>query len=148
MKKILNVSKYTFNPANKTVDFSLIPDFSLNRLYGIVNVTQNALIYAPGATGLGISSINGEVITLQYNTTSHSTSDVLNIYYETEEGSFENNAPQEKGGYLEDSNEKLTSILVELRVLTTLLQQIGSGYTLAGNGDLDQLRTDLLKELN
>lgn len=144
MKKILNVSKYTFNPANKTVDFSLIPDFSLNRLYGIVNVTQNALIYAPGASGLGVSSVQGDVVTLQYDTTSHKTTDVLNIYYETTDASFENNSTLEMGGNLQDSSEKLSSILIELKLMNTLLFQIGAGYNMNSIGfNLDALRKDM-----
>ena len=77
--KILLDFKPLFNPTNKTLDFSLLPNFDIKKLYAVINVTQNTPIYIPGASGYGISSISGPLITLAFDTTSHSASDSLKI---------------------------------------------------------------------
>ena len=73
-----------FTPASKTLDFSAFNDgesFSLSRLYAVINVTRKTLIFAAGTTGLG-GTLSAGVVTLEFDTTSHSAGDVLNVIYD------------------------------------------------------------------
>ena len=115
MKKLINFTPQ-FNPTNKTLDFGAWSNFDINKLYAVINVTRNQILYAPGAPNLGISSISGSVITLSYDTSSYSSSDILNVYYEAEPG-YESNTPKEMGGNLQNIAETLNQILVELKVM-------------------------------
>lgn len=74
----------TFDPALKTVDFSGFSGFELDRLYAIINITRNKIIYAVAQTGLGQSSFASNVITLQFDTSTHSSSDILMIIYDNQ----------------------------------------------------------------
>jgi hypothetical protein len=121
MKQLLSF-KPVFNPTAKTLDFSAYPGFSINKLFGVINVTQGTPIYAPGTPTIGTTSINGSVITLQYDTSAHSASDVLNIYYDTAAG-YESNTPLERGGQLQMMQETMDQTLVELKVMNLILAQ-------------------------
>jgi hypothetical protein len=81
-KEFVNYS-YVFNPSLKTIDLSSIPNFDIKLLANITNLTiGNTHIYVAGAeTGLGYSSLAGNVITLQYDTTSMNSTDELLIQY-------------------------------------------------------------------
>lgn len=136
MKQLLQF-KPNFLPATQQVDFSNWPGFTITKLYAIINVTQNAPIYVAGAPGLGATSTAGSVITLAYNTTTHSTSDVLNIYYETAPG-WESNTPRETGGQLQQIQETLNQLLIEMQVQSLILAQ-GLNINI---DDVTQLRND------
>lgn len=141
MKQLLGF-KPQFNPTNKTLDFSAWSNFSINKLYAVINVTRNQIIYAPGAPNLGTSSIVGSIITLSFDTSSHSSSDILNVYYDAAPG-FESNAPMEMGGKLQEIDETLTNILTELRLTNFLLSE-GFSRTVSINTDeLQRLREDI-----
>ena len=108
-----------------TLDFSQLPGFQGDLLYGVINVTRNQIIYAPGTTSYG-GYWTGSVLTLNFNTSTHATNDELNIYYETAIGSgqlntFVNNDAKERGGMLEAHYILLYQILTELKVQTFLL---------------------------
>ena len=118
MKQLLNFTPQ-FNPTNKTLDFSALSNFDINKLYAVINVTRNQIIYAPGAPNLGLSSLSGSIITLSYDTSSYSSSDILNVYYDTATG-YESNTPMEFGGQLQMMQETLSQILVELKVMNYL----------------------------
>lgn len=82
MKRAI-VTGYTFTPATKTLDFSSISGFNARSLVGVVNVTQKVMIYGVGITGKGYTSLTGgNVFVLQYDTTSHSSGDILYIIYD------------------------------------------------------------------
>ena len=120
--KNLSAFQPAFNASAKTVDFSLMHGFNVDRLYAIINITRNQAIYIPGAPGLGVTGIVGSTITLSYDTSAHDNTDQLNIYYDTN-NSLENNTAKESGGNLEDQTELLSRILIELRVTNTLLRE-------------------------
>ena len=105
MKQLVQF-KPQFSPSNKTLDFSAFPLFNIQNLYAVINVTQNTPIFIPGASGYGVSSISGNIITLQYNTSTHSSSDILNVYYDTQYNNIANN-PVELGGQLQSIKEYL-----------------------------------------
>ena len=86
MKILVGVDKgsYTFNASGQTVTLSGIPNISLTQLLLITNVTSNEIIYSPVISGKG-GSISSNVITLDFNTTSMSNSDDLQIFVHLDE---------------------------------------------------------------
>jgi hypothetical protein len=135
--KILTAFTPAFNATSKTVDFSLMQGFVVDRLYAIINVTRNQPIYIAGAPGLGLTNIVGSKLTLSYDTSSHDNTDQLNIYYDAV-NIAEDNAVKETGGNLDDINEVLSRILVELRVMNNMLKE---GLNI--KDELPQLRFDI-----
>lgn len=137
MKQLLSFTP-AFNPTAKTLDFTgYQPGFNINKLYAVINVTSNTPIYIAGAPGLGVTAVNGSVITLAYATGSFSSTDKLNIYYDTNAG-YESNTPVEYGGQLQLMQETMNSVLQELRVMNIILAQ---GLNI--NDDIDGLRNDV-----
>lgn len=82
MKQAL-ITGYVFNASANTIDLSSIDDFDIRRLYAIINVTKNQIIYAVGTPTFGLASIAGNVLTLVYNTSTMSNTDSLLIVYDT-----------------------------------------------------------------
>jgi hypothetical protein len=141
MKSLLDF-KPSFDPVNKTLDFSLYPNFSISKVYAIINITRNTAIYIPGASGLGLSSVSGSVITLSFDTTSHASSDVINVFYNVESLDNQVNVAIEKGGNLQSINETLTQILTELQVHSIILLDHLHRNSLTAN-DLQKIREDI-----
>ena len=119
--------------------------FNINKLYAIINVTQGVPIYIAGAPGLGFSSLgNGlggtsdSVITLQFNTASHNSSDLLNIYYDVSSG-VESNTPTETNGQLQLMQESMNQVLVELKTMNFILAQ---GLNI-NKDDIQSIRDDI-----
>jgi len=130
MTKTLLDFKPSFDPVLRTLDFRLFPDFTVSKLFAVINVTQNTPIYIPGASGYGISSINGQIITLSYDTSLHSASDILNVYY------------SEKENISLSGDDTLKSILTELRVHSIILIEHLHRPSLSMN-DLIKIRNDI-----
>lgn len=88
MKQLLGTDttgSYTFDPAGKTITFSgLKQAITLANILLITNVTQNTIIYNFADATTGAVSFNNNVLTLDYNTTSMSASDVLQIFLDLE----------------------------------------------------------------
>ena len=83
MKKAISFSP-TFNPTAKTLDFTaLAGGFALDKLYAVIDVTQNQIIYAVGQPAYGYAGLTGSVLTLAYNTAAFSSSDILLVLYDT-----------------------------------------------------------------
>ena len=130
MTKTLLDFKPSFDPVLRTLDFRLFPDFTVSKLFAVINITQNTPIYIPGASGYGISSINGQLITLSYDTSSHSASDILNVYY------------SEKENITLSNDETLKAMLTELRVHSIILIEHLHRPSLSMN-DLIKIRNDI-----
>lgn len=147
MKKLVTISPI-FDPANRTLDFSTYPEFEFKRVYAVINVTRNTPIYIPGATGYGIdasaSSINPYIVTLSFDTTSHSATDQLNVYYETPHDSYDSTDPSQQS--LESIHEVLHMILLEMRVHTILMSEGFNGRLL--KEDTENIRNVLLQEID
>jgi hypothetical protein len=121
-----------------TLDFSTYAGvFDANKLYAVINVTQNTPIYVAGAPGLGFTAIAGPVVTLGFNTSTYNTNDLLNIYYDVAPG-YESNTPAEFGGFNQEQSETLNQILVELKAMNLILAQ---GLNI-NKDDVDALRSD------
>lgn len=82
------LKNYTFDPATGTI--AVLNNYSLNELLVITNVTDNVIIYnfadaTKGATTSYSSSTDKTTITLTYNTSTMSSTDVLQIYVDSGE---------------------------------------------------------------
>lgn len=80
MKRLIT-STYTFDASARTVNFSVV-NFDIKKLYAIMNITRNQVIYALGTPAFGVSAIAGSTITLVFDTTAHDDADVLGIIYD------------------------------------------------------------------
>lgn len=131
-----------------TLDFTQVPGFQPDLLYGVINVTRNQIIYAPGSTTYG-GTFAGPILTLAFNTSSYATNDELNIYYETQPTGTSiipwlNNQSVERGGMLESHNILLTQILAELKVHTFILSE---GFRVS-HQDIDFARNDAMNPVS
>lgn len=79
MKKL--ISNYTFNPAARTISFTDYTSIDLEGMLLITNVTDNQIIYNFADPCFG-GGVNGNTVTLTYDTTSMSNTDALQIYYD------------------------------------------------------------------
>lgn len=88
MKRLLGTDvagNYAFNSTAKTVTFSgLSQTITLANILLITNVTRNTIIYNFADVATGAASFNNNELTLTYDTTSHSNSDVLQIFLDLE----------------------------------------------------------------
>lgn len=93
MKQAITPS-YTFTPSAKTLNLSGISNFSISKLYAVINLASSQLIYASGSSGLGYTNLVGTTITLAFNTTSMNASDPLMIIYDvTGQDTMANSVP-------------------------------------------------------
>ena len=145
MKKLVTISPL-FDPANRTLDFSTYPEFEVKRVYAVINVTRNTPIFIPGAAGYGInasaSSINPNILALSFDTTSHSATDQLNVYYETPHDGYDSTDPNSEN--LKAIHEVLHSMLVEMRVQTILMSEGFYGRLM--REDSDNIRFEVSEE--
>lgn len=82
MKK--KIDNYIFIPSERKIVFPDFDNIDLSSLLLIVNVTRSEVIYS-FADAERSGTVNGNVITLTYDTTSMSSDDKLLIYYEVPE---------------------------------------------------------------
>lgn len=117
MKHLLGTDitgSYTFNPGAKTVAFSGLPqNITLSNILLITNVTRNTIIYNFADTATGAVSFNNNVLTLTYNTASHSASDVLQVFLDVES----------KEESLHDLLRRMNKLLESNAVVDTRLRQ-------------------------
>lgn len=73
---------YIFNATARTLDLTAISSFDIKKLFAIINLDRQEIIYAVGSANQGFTSISGAIITLAYNTSTHSNSDRLQIIYD------------------------------------------------------------------
>ena len=131
----------SFNPilrpgaaGSGTIDFSGMPGFSFDKVYAIVNATRAIPLYIAGVSGYNVSTSSAyNILTItNIDTSSHSTSDTINVYYEMSPINHEaigaqstvgTNDSMERGGQLQSLHEKLDSVLVELKLMNEVLIQ-------------------------
>lgn len=79
----IQITNYTFDPVAKTVTFKDFSSISLESVLLIVNVSVNEIIYnfANPATG---GSASGNILTLDFDTSSMNSTDKLLIYYDSD----------------------------------------------------------------
>jgi hypothetical protein len=94
MKKLLGTDirgSYTFDPIAKTIAFSnLASNITLENILLINNATANTVIYTfAGGTTKGQTSFTNNVLTLDFNTSSMSATDKLQIYLDVDAATFD-----------------------------------------------------------
>ena len=75
----IKLDNYTFNPAAKTVTFTDYASLDLSDVILITNVTDGTIIFNFASPNL-VGSVVANVLTLNYDTTSMSSTDKLAIY--------------------------------------------------------------------
>lgn len=75
----IKLDNYTFNPAAKTVTFTDYTALNLSDVILITNVTDGTIIFNFASPNL-VGSVDTNVLTLNYDTTSMSSTDKLAIY--------------------------------------------------------------------
>jgi hypothetical protein len=89
MKKL--VSNYSFNAAAKQITLSDYTSVDLESLLLITNVTNNTIVYNFAGQGKG-ATISGNTLTLDFDTTSMSDTDNLQIFIDDGESPATNSA--------------------------------------------------------
>lgn len=124
----VKIDKYTFDASAKTIEFVGYDVIDLDRVLLITNVTDNIIIYNFADSDVG-GTVDSNILTLTYDTTSMSDSDELLIFYQEE------NYEVTEGGQMKlpiiDSvaNETLKEIL-------TVLNKIEYHLSLASDTNL------------
>jgi hypothetical protein len=98
-----------------TIVLSSIPNFDIRDLGMIVNQTRNQIIYATGVNGKGFSSlagVNNSTLTLQYDTSTHDASDIIQVMYDSDQNALLKDANGNK--ILLGRTSSLSSISVSL----------------------------------
>jgi hypothetical protein len=112
MKKL--VSNYNFNAAAKQITLSDYTSVNLESLLLITNVTDNVIIYNFAGQGKG-ATVSGNVLTLDFDTTSMSNSDSLQIFIDNNEvGASESTADS-----LKDIADYLKILVNQTKTLAT-----------------------------
>lgn len=78
------VTNYVFSPGTSGagyVELYSMDDFDITRVVAIINQTKGIVIYATGSSATRYTSISGKKIYLYFDTSSHSSSDKLQIIY-------------------------------------------------------------------
>ena len=146
MKQLLPIQP-VFTPGGPgvgTLDFSQLPNFQANRLYAVINLTRNVTIYVPGTSAYGASNIVNSVITLAYDTSLHSTTDDLSVFYDTDPGGIYSNYVLENNGNLQKVLETNKLMLTELMVMNYALS---TGLNIKQD-DIEAIRSDILSNIN
>ena len=82
--KDFKVTEYVFSPGASSVGYVNLynlSDFDINRVVAIINQTRGVVIYATGSSAKRFTSVSGTTIYLNFDTSSHSASDELQIVY-------------------------------------------------------------------
>jgi hypothetical protein len=81
MKRLIT-TPYIFDASAKTLNLSSIDNFDIKKLYAVLNITRNQIIYAIGTSDYGLQSLSGSTLTLVYDTTTYADTDDLGIIYD------------------------------------------------------------------
>jgi hypothetical protein len=111
MKKL--VSNYSFNAASKQITLPDYTTLDLESLLLITNVTTNTIIYNFAGQGKG-ATISNNILTLDFDTTSMSNLDQLQIYIDDGLSPAANATIEELTRAFEDNNAFLRRILQAL----------------------------------
>ena len=136
--KLGPIRNYLFNAASKTITFLDYTDIELPSILIITNLTSNTIIYNFAIAGKG-GNVNGNVLTLTYDTTAMSDTDQLQIYYDDPTRDLVVNDEGELKVISEDNIAMLNRILNSLIPLTNVdssqrtlqtIDSISAGVTL------------------
>jgi len=141
MAKQLITNQVSFTPSSGLLDFTNVPNFNVRKLYAVINVTRNTPIYLAGVPGYGATPhpVNSNVIDVDFNTSTHAGTDVLNVYYDVVPTDLSINSSLENGGQLQQIQETSNQMLAELRVMNYIL---ATGLNISTD-EVDRLRDDM-----
>jgi hypothetical protein len=76
---------YIFTPGASGVGTiqTNIKDFNVKSLLAIINITRETIIYSGALANKGYTSLSETTITLEFDTSTHSSTDILQIFYDS-----------------------------------------------------------------
>lgn len=83
--KQFTIPSYTFTPGSSgvgTVNLSGISGFNVKYLVAVINQTRGVVIYSTGDTATRYTNLAGTTLTLNVDTSTHNSNDVLQVIYE------------------------------------------------------------------
>ena len=114
------IKDYIFDPTNKNVVFNNYDKIDLERVLLITNVTDNVIIYSFANPVAGGHVVNNNILNLQYDTTTMSNTDKLQIFYEVD-------AAPAKEATQADMYELMYSVYTAVKDLSALVCTISGG---------------------
>ena len=114
------IKDYIFDPTNKNVVFNNYDKIDLERVLLITNVTDNVIIYNFANPEAGGRVVNNNILNLQYDTTTMSNTDKLQIFYEVD-------AAPAKEATQADMYELMYSVYSAVKDLSALVSTISGG---------------------
>lgn len=114
------IKDYIFDPTNKNVVFNNYDKIDLERVLLITNVTDNVIIYNFANPVAGGRVVNNNILNLQYDTTTMSDTDKLQIFYEVD-------AVPAKEATQADMYELMYSVYTAVKDLSALVSTISGG---------------------
>ena len=114
------IKDYIFDPTNKNVVFNNYDKIDLERVLLITNVTDNVIIYNFANPVAGGRVVNNNILNLQYDTTTMSDTDKLQIFYEVD-------AVPAKEATQADMYELMYSVYSAVKDLSALVCTISGG---------------------
>ena len=114
------IKDYIFDPTNKNVVFNNNDKIDLERVLLITNVTDNVIIYNFANPVAGGRVVNNNILNLQYDTTTMSDTDKLQIFYEVD-------AVPAKEATQADMYELMYSVYTAVKDLSALVCTISGG---------------------
>lgn len=114
------IKDYIFDPTNKNVVFNNYDKIDLERVLLITNVTDNVIIYNFANPVAGGRVVNNNILNLQYDTTTMSDTDKLQIFYEVD-------AAPAKEATQADMYELMYSVYTAVKDLSALVCTISGG---------------------
>lgn len=114
------IKDYIFDPTNKNVVFNNYDKIDLERVLLITNVTDNVIIYNFANPVAGGHVVNNNILNLQYDTTTMSNTDKLQIFYEVD-------AAPAKEATQADMYELMYSVYSAVKDLSALVSTISGG---------------------
>ena len=114
------IKDYIFDPTNKNVVFNNYDKIDLERVLLITNVTDNVIIYNFANPEAGGHVVNNNILNLQYDTTTMSNTDKLQIFYEVD-------AAPAKEATQADMYELMYSVYSAVKDLSALVSTISGG---------------------
>ena len=79
---------YVFTPGLSgvgTIDLSSVSNFDIKRLVAIINISSNVIIYNVANASAGFTTVSNGVVTLDYNTSAMSSTDLLQVIYDNDD---------------------------------------------------------------
>ena len=76
---------YIFTPGASGVGTiqTNIKDFNVKSLLAIINITRETIIYSGALANKGYTNLSETTITLEFDTSAHSSTDILQIFYDS-----------------------------------------------------------------